>query len=82
MTWRARKVNVAYRRAFGQNLRELRTERGVSQEALALCTGIAKSYMAGIQRGKKNPALEHIVRLAADLDVAPADLMPPVPPTP
>ena len=30
MAGRAREANMAYRRAFGQNLRDLRTERGVS----------------------------------------------------
>ena len=51
----------------------------MSQDALALRTGIARSYMGGIERGEKNPALDHNVRLAAGLDVAPADLMPPPP---
>lgn len=35
--------------------------------------------MGGIERGEKDPALDHIVRLAAGLDVPPADLMPPAP---
>ena len=52
---------------------------GDSQDALALRTGIARSYMGGIERGEKNHALNHIVRLAAGLDVAPAGLMPPPP---
>ena len=76
MAGRARPINAAYRIAFGQRVRELRKERGVSQEALALQTGIARSYMGGIERGEKNPALDHIVRIAAGLGVQPADLMP------
>lgn len=78
MVGRARTINAAYRLAFGQRVRQLRTARGVSQEALALQTGIARSYMGGIERGEKNPALDHIVRIAAGLDVQPADLMPPL----
>jgi len=81
MAGRAREGNVAYRRAFGQRLRELRSERGISQEALALRTGIARSYMGGIERGEKNPALDHIVRLASGLALPPSELMPPVPAT-
>ncbi len=76
MAGRARATNTAYRRAFGHRVRELRLRRGVSQESLALQTGIARSYMGGIERGEKNPALDHIVRLAEGLDVQPADLMP------
>lgn len=79
MAGRARETNAAYRSAFGQRVRELRTERGVSQESLALKTGIARSYMGGIERGEKNPALDHIVRLAAGLGVQPSELMPPLP---
>lgn len=82
MAGRVREGNVAYRRAFGQRLRELRTARGISQESLALRTGIARSYMGGIERGEKNPALDHIVRLAVGLEVNPADLMPPIPVAP
>lgn len=78
MAGRARPINAAYRIAFGQRVRELRAERDVSQEALALRTGIARSYMGGIERGEKNPALDHIVRLAVGLGVEPSELMPPV----
>jgi len=73
-----REANAPYRRAFGQRLRNLRTDRGISQETLALQTGIARSYMGGIERGEKNPALDHIVRLAVGLGVQPKDLLPDV----
>lgn len=76
MAGRAREANLAYRRAFGDRVRALRTSRAISQETLALRTGIARSYMGGIERGEKNPALDHIVRLAVGLDVQPAALMP------
>lgn len=72
----AREVNAPYRRAFGQRLRHLRADQGISQEGLALQTGIARSYLGGIERGEKNPALDHIVRLAAGLGVQPRDLLP------
>ena len=75
----AREVNSAYRRAFGDRLRTLRSERGISQERLALNTGIARSYLGGIERGEKNPALDHIVRRAVGLQVEPGDLMPTMP---
>jgi transcriptional regulator with XRE-family HTH domain len=76
---RARERNTAYRHAFGQRIRELRDKQDLSQERLALNTGIARSYLGGIERGEKNPALDHIVKLAEGLGIQPADLMPAVP---
>lgn len=77
---KAREANTAYRRAFGERLRELRLERAISQERLALDAGIARSYLGGIERGEKNPALDHLVKLAVTLRVEPRDLLPPLAP--
>ena len=48
--------------------------KGVSQEALAEGTGIDRSYIGGIERGERNPALKTIVALADALGVSPARL--------
>ncbi|GMV29548.1 MAG: hypothetical protein AMXMBFR59_16730 [Rhodanobacteraceae bacterium] len=53
----------------------LRKERGWSQERLALESGIARSYLGGVERGQRNIALLNICRLAASLGRSPADLM-------
>ena len=76
MAGRAREINAAYRRAFGDRLRDIREDRGISQEALANETGVARSYLSSIERGLGNPALDLIARLAAGLEVQPGDLMP------
>lgn len=55
--------------AFGDALRELRTERGISQEGLALKAGINRGYYGGIERGERNVALANIAKLAAALDL-------------
>jgi transcriptional regulator with XRE-family HTH domain len=63
---------------FGLRLIELRKARGWSQERLALESGLARSYVGGIERGHRNIALLNIVRLAQTLGVpAPALLEPP-----
>ncbi len=55
--------------AFGNALRELRAERGVSQEAVALEAGLNRGYYSGIERGVRNVALANIVKIADALGV-------------
>lgn len=62
-------------RQFGKRLATLRKARGWSQERLALESGLARSYLGGVERGQRNIALLNIVRLAATLDCHPAELM-------
>lgn len=60
---------------FGRRLAALRKELGWSQEALALESGIARSYLGGVERGQRNIALVNICRLAEALAVEPAELL-------
>jgi transcriptional regulator with XRE-family HTH domain len=61
--------------AFGQAIRAVRRRQGVSQEGLALKCGLDRTYVSGIERGVRNPSLANILKLAAALDVIPADLL-------
>ncbi|KAB1496519.1 helix-turn-helix domain-containing protein [Serratia proteamaculans] len=45
---------------FGQRVRELRKERGWSQEEFADRCGLDRTYVSGIERGVRNPTLEVI----------------------
>jgi transcriptional regulator with XRE-family HTH domain len=54
---------------FGSRLRELRTSRGLSQDALATCCGLDRTYVSGLERGVRNPSLTCIFRVAKGLDV-------------
>ena len=60
---------------FGQRVAELRKQLGWSQEKLALESGIARSYLGGVERGQRNIALVNICRLAEALSVHPSELM-------
>ena len=60
---------------FGRQLAELRRQAGMSQEALALESGLARSYLGGVERGQRNIALLNICRLAAALSLRPSDLL-------
>jgi transcriptional regulator with XRE-family HTH domain len=59
---------------FGNTLRQLRDERGYSQEELAERAELHRNYVGGVERGERNVALENIVKLAKALSVPPRDL--------
>ena len=63
------------RAAFGARLRALRTERGLSQEALADLAGIHRTYVGSVERGERNVALDNINSLASALEESPAELV-------
>ena len=59
---------------FGDRVRALRLDLGVSQEKLAFDCGLDRTYISGIERGKRNVSLINIQRLAEALGVGAADL--------
>jgi len=60
--------------AFGTRLRELREERGLSQEKLAEMADLHRNYVQ-LERGKSNVSLLTIVKLARSLNVKPVKLV-------
>jgi transcriptional regulator with XRE-family HTH domain len=62
------------RRQFGARLRQLRKAKKLSQEALALESGLDRSYLGKIERGESNVALVNIHRIADALKVGAAEL--------
>jgi transcriptional regulator with XRE-family HTH domain len=55
--------------AFGRTIREIRKEKGLSQEAFADLAGIDRSYMGHIERGEKNVTLTKIYQLTTALEM-------------
>ncbi len=68
------------RQSLADNVRRLRREAGLSQEALALSADVDRTYVSQIERGIGNPSLLILSRLCEILDVGVADLLiaPPV----
>jgi transcriptional regulator with XRE-family HTH domain len=66
----------AHRLAFGRRVRELRLERGLSQEGLAELAGLHRNYVGGVERGERNVGLDNVVALARALAVPTAELFP------
>ncbi|MDO8349686.1 MAG: helix-turn-helix transcriptional regulator [Gallionella sp.] len=60
---------------FGRRLVQLRKIRDWSQEQLALESGLARSYLGGVERGQRNIALLNICRLADALNVPASELL-------
>ena len=59
---------------FGNRVRQLRKNRGWSQEEFAHRVGLDRSYMGGVERGERNVSLENICLIAKALAVSPAEL--------
>ncbi|NUO59210.1 MAG: helix-turn-helix transcriptional regulator [Hamadaea sp.] len=61
--------------AVGQRLRRLREERGLTLSALARAAGIGKATLSGLENGTRNPTLETLYAITAQLDVPLAALL-------
>lgn len=59
---------------FGRRLRELRIERGMTQEDLARVTGFSTAFISQMERGINAPSFESLESLARALDVSVKDL--------
>ena len=63
------------REQFGRILREIRTEKGLTQEELAFKAGMNVTYLSDLERGRWNPSLAMLVDLAQALGLHPTDLV-------
>jgi transcriptional regulator with XRE-family HTH domain len=60
---------------LGATIRDIRRERGISQERLSLDSGIHRNYIGGIERAERQPTLTTIAVLADNLGVRPSELI-------
>jgi transcriptional regulator with XRE-family HTH domain len=60
---------------FGKRLRELRLERGLSQEKLAEIADLHRNYVGVLERAVQSATLDAICKLARALKVRPAELL-------
>lgn len=59
---------------LGLNIKKLRHEQNISQEALAEKCGLHRTYLSGIERGERNPSLINLVKIASSLNVSLSEL--------
>ena len=60
---------------FGKALREIRLKKKMSQGDIAKKLGVHRSYISGLERGKRNPSLLTIKKMAKAIGVEPKDLL-------
>ncbi len=66
-----------YRRVLADNVKAARKALDLSQEALALEADVDRTYVSGIERGRRNPSVTMITKLAERLQTTPAELLTP-----
>lgn len=62
-------------KSFGNRIKTIRLEKGISQEQLGQLAELDRTYISGIERGLRNVSLINIERLATALNVEPAELL-------
>ena len=63
------------KKRFGLNLKNLREQKGWSQEKLAEKSGLHRTYISGLERGIRNPTIDILQEVANALGVTPSDLL-------
>ena len=60
---------------FGRRVRARRNQLGLSQEALADIARLHWTFVGQVERGRRNLTLHNILKLAAALELDPAELV-------
>lgn len=63
------------RNIISQKIRELRVQKGLSQEELADIAGLHRTYVGSVERGERNISIDNIERLANALNIKIKDLL-------
>lgn len=64
-----------YIRAFGKNLKKLRSDRGLTQSELSSRSSICLSHISRMERGESAPSVNAIYHLAVGLGLEPKILL-------
>jgi transcriptional regulator with XRE-family HTH domain len=59
-------------------IRKLRVKQGISQMDLSLRADLSQSFLANLERGKKQPSVLTIIKIANALEVNPKEFFPPM----
>ncbi|ATU95189.1 helix-turn-helix domain-containing protein [Phyllobacterium zundukense] len=65
----------ALRKILARNMRIRRAELDITQEEVALRTGLTQAYLSGIEREKRNVSLDNIQKIATALETTGSALL-------
>lgn len=72
---RQRARDQAFVVAFGERVRQVRAEVGLTQEQLAEAAGLHPTFVANVERGYRVPTVPTMLKLAQGLGVEPSRLV-------
>lgn len=61
--------------AISITIKEIRKRKGLSQEDLALISGIDRTYISGIERKNRNPTINSIEKITSALEVSNSEFL-------
>jgi len=59
-----------------EKIKSIRVKKGISQMELSLRSNLSQSFIANIEKGKKQPSVLTLIRIAEALEVNPNDFFP------
>jgi transcriptional regulator with XRE-family HTH domain len=65
------------RKLVGANVRQIRQDRGLTQEQLAEASGFSQQYISDLERGLRNPTVVTLFELSQALGSTPVCLITP-----
>lgn len=68
-------LNDALIKEFGLRIKQLRLEKGISQEKLSFSTGFHRTYIGMIERGERNISLSNMAVFAKVFDMTVSELL-------
>jgi transcriptional regulator with XRE-family HTH domain len=61
--------------AFGQMLKQIRESQGITQESLAFTSGLDRTYISLLERGKRQPSLKTLFSICQVLEIKPSEMI-------
>lgn len=61
------------KKRLGERIKELRTQKAISQEELADLAGLDRTYINSVENGHRNISIANIEKIANALDVSLSD---------
>lgn len=59
---------------LGKKIKQLRADKGLTQEKLGERAGLDRAYISGVETGQRNPSIKNITKLAKGLGVRVSEL--------